>query len=94
MELADGPRGQAVAAGLLAREALLLDDEHPVAALGEPVAPRPRPTGPPPTTSTSHDRIVRSRSVLVALVISMARTDGIVARECPVACDSHERRPA
>ena len=30
VELADGPRREAVAAGLLARELLLLDHEHPV----------------------------------------------------------------
>ena len=40
VELAHRPRREAVAAGLLAGEALLLDDQDPVAALGEPVAGR------------------------------------------------------
>ena len=44
VELAHGPRREAVAARLLAREALLLDDQHPVPALGEPVARPRRPT--------------------------------------------------
>jgi len=37
VELAHGPRGQAVATRLVARKALLLDDEHAPAALREPV---------------------------------------------------------
>src|SRR5438067_5865591 len=36
-ELAHGTRRQAVAAGLLTREALLLDEQHVVAGLGQPV---------------------------------------------------------
>ena len=40
VELADGPGRQAVTAGLLAGEALLVDDEHPVALLREPVGRR------------------------------------------------------
>ena len=39
-ELADRAGREPVAAGLLAREALLLDDEHAVPGLGEPVARR------------------------------------------------------
>ena len=54
VELADRPRGEAVAAGLLAREALLLDDEHAVAALGEPV--RGRGTG---RSAADHQDVVR-----------------------------------
>ena len=36
VELPHGPRGEPIAAGLLAREALLLDDEHPPSPLREP----------------------------------------------------------
>src|SRR5439155_17930136 len=40
VQLAHRPRGQPVAARLLAWEPLLLDDEHPPALLGEPVRRR------------------------------------------------------
>ena len=58
VELADGPRREAVAAGLLAREALLLDDEHAVARPRRASTPAAAPAGPRPTTSTSHVGVV------------------------------------
>ena len=39
-ELGDGPRGEAVAAGLLARERLLLDDHDVAPGPGQPVPGR------------------------------------------------------
>jgi hypothetical protein len=48
LELAHGPRRQAVAARLLAWEALLLDDEDPVPASASQYAAA-APDGPPPT---------------------------------------------
>ena len=53
VELADRPRSQPVAARLLAREALLLDDEHAVARAPRASSAAAAPDGPAPTTSTS-----------------------------------------
>ena len=56
VELADGPRREPVAAGLLPGT-LLLDDEHVVAGAASQYAAA-APAGPPPTTSTSWRSVV------------------------------------
>src|SRR6185312_381301 len=56
LELADRPRREAVAAGLLAREALLLDDQHPVPGPRQPV-----PRGRTRWSATDDERVPHHR---------------------------------
>ena len=67
-ELADGPRRQAVAAGLLPRQRLLLDDDDVPARVGEPVrATRAARTG------ADDDDVVDRRRDVVERVVRHAR---------------------
>ena len=99
MELADGPRREAVAARLLAGKSLLLDDQHAVPALGEPVRGRGARR-----TSTDDEHVatvVRARRSSTSRSRRDARLHVVRARDtcsertassmrrAPTACDGH-----
>ena len=81
VELADRAGREAVAAGLLAREALLLDDEDPVARRRRASTRPPRPRARRRRRARPNGR-ARHRRIACALVIAAARfaRRGIVAR--------------